>query len=390
MGSSGKKKLLSVFGTRPEAIKMAPLVNALAHEAAFDSRVCVTAQHREMLDQVLALFEITPDHDLNLMRPNQTLTDITVNVLQGLQTVLDAETPDMVLVHGDTTTTFATSLACYYRNIPVAHVEAGLRTYDCWNPFPEELNRIVTDSVSKLHFAPTETARENLLRLGVKDDSIAVTGNSVIDALHYTLAHTSAGEALPFLAGNAPLILATLHRRENFGERLKTICRALVALLERFPAYELVIPVHPNPNVKATVHGILGETSPVHNRVHLITPQDYAPFCHLMQRAHLIMTDSGGVQEEAPALGKPVLVFRDETERPEAVVMGTVKLVGAYADKILTEASALLGDPLAYQAMAQAVNPYGDGQAVPRMVARLKQFFDMSAPTPVSTARTAH
>lgn len=386
---SGRKKLLSVFGTRPEAIKMAPLVNALAHENVFDSRVCVTAQHREMLDQVLALFEITPDHDLNLMRPNQTLTDITVNVLQGLQPVLDAEQPDMVLVHGDTTTTFATSLACYYRNIPVAHVEAGLRTYDCWNPFPEELNRIVTDSVSALHFAPTETARENLLRLGVKDDSIAVTGNSVIDALHYTLAHTSAGDALPFLAGDAPMILATLHRRENFGERLETICQALVTLLERFPAYELVIPVHPNPNVKETVHSILGETSPVRDRVHLIAPQDYAPFCHLMQRAHLIMTDSGGVQEEAPALGKPVLVFRDETERPEAVVMGTVKLVGADADKILAEASALLGDPLSYQAMAQAVNPYGDGQAVPRMVARLKQFFNLPILPPVGAASAA-
>ncbi|MFM7469347.1 MAG: non-hydrolyzing UDP-N-acetylglucosamine 2-epimerase [Vampirovibrionales bacterium] len=362
-------RILSVFGTRPEAIKMAPLVNALARHPSFDAKVCVTAQHREMLDQVLDLFGIRPDIDLNLMRANQTLTDITVGVLTGMQRVLLEWQPDMVLVHGDTTTTLATSLACYYNKIPVGHVEAGLRTYDCWNPYPEELNRIVSDSVSTLHFAPTPTAQENLIRLGVQPERITVTGNTVIDALFYTLAHTKAPRHQRTLVGDAPYWLVTLHRRENFGERLTTICHALLELLMKYPDRHLVLPVHPNPQVKTTVEAILGHPSlPIAARIHLLAPQDYAPFCHWMKHAELILTDSGGVQEEAPSLGKPVLVFRDETERPEAVTMGTVKLVGADQHCIHEVVSTLLDTPERYQAMAQAVNPYGTGHAVPMIL----------------------
>jgi UDP-N-acetylglucosamine 2-epimerase (non-hydrolysing) len=361
---------------------MAPVVHALAQcPDEFDAKVCVTAQHRQMLDQVLDLFQIRPDYDLNLMKPNQDLFQITTNVLLGMKDVLEAEKPDVVLVHGDTTTTMAATLAAFYLKIPVGHVEAGLRTWDKYYPFPEEINRVVTDSIAELYFTPTEGSRQNLLKCGVPAEKIFLTGNTVIDALFYTLEKTRTAQIktdgaaqnrdLPVsLDENRRLILVTVHRRENFGQPMAEICRALRALVEQHDDVEMVIPVHPNPNVRGVVHDALGALP----RVHLIEPQDYEPFCRLMERSNLILTDSGGVQEEAPSLSKPVLVLRDETERPEAVAMGTVKLVGPHYERIMTEATRLLTDSAAYQQMARAANPYGDGKASERIVQALREF----------------
>lgn len=372
MSKNDKLKVLTVFGTRPEAIKMAPVVNALAEcPQEFDSVVCVTAQHREMLDQVLDLFQIKPNHDLNLMKPNQDLFQITTNVLLGMKEVLEVEKPDVVLVHGDTTTTMATSLAAFYKQIPVGHVEAGLRTWDKYYPFPEEINRVVTDSVAALYFAPTEGSRQNLLKTGVRDSQIFMTGNTVIDALFYTLHKPNRNGHLPItLDDQKRLILVTVHRRENFGEPMQEICRALKEVVETNPDVEMVIPVHPNPNVRNVVQQTLGSAG----RIHLIDPLDYEPFCRLMERANIILTDSGGIQEEAPSLRKPVLVLRDETERPEAVEMGTVKLIGPHYERILLETRRLLNDESAYQSMSRASNPYGDGQASKRILDALRQF----------------
>jgi UDP-N-acetylglucosamine 2-epimerase (non-hydrolysing) len=370
MSLNKKIKVMTVFGTRPEAIKMAPVVQALAaHHDEFESIVCVTAQHRQMLDQVLHLFNIQPHYDLDLMKPNQDLFQITTAVLNGMKSVLEKEQPDIVLVHGDTTTTMATSLACFYLKVPVGHVEAGLRTFDMHYPFPEEMNRVVTDSVASLFFPPTERSKQNLLKAGAKESNIFLTGNTVIDALFYTLKQSN--QALPVqLDPSKRLILVTTHRRENFGEPLREVCKALRDIVNAYPDIELVLPVHPNPNVGQAVREFLGNLP----RVQLIEPLEYEPFCRLMEKATLILTDSGGIQEEAPSLSKPVLVLRDETERPEAVEMGTVKLVGPHYDRIMAETKALLDDPKAYQAMAQAANPYGDGKASERILDALRRF----------------
>jgi UDP-N-acetylglucosamine 2-epimerase (non-hydrolysing) len=378
------KKILSVFGTRPEAIKMAPVIKELTkYPDQFQSLVCVTAQHREMLDQVLSLFEITPDYDLNIMRPGQDLFDITCSVLQGLKFVFQKERPDMVLLHGDTSTTLAGALAAYYCKIPVCHVEAGLRTFKKFAPFPEEVNRKVTGTLADLHFAPTETAKQNLLREGVDEGTIFVTGNTVIDALYLAIESLKAkdnscklseqlffqypGLKQAFSAGRR-IILVTGHRRENFGAGFESICHALKQLVSVFTDVEIVYPVHLNPNVQEPVTRILGNIQ----RVHLIDPQEYLPFVYLMERSYLILTDSGGVQEEAPSLGKPVLVMRDTTERPEAVDAGTVKLVGTDYDSIVKNVSILLNNEHEYIRMAQALNPYGDGNASSRIVSVLK------------------
>lgn len=365
-------KVMLVFGTRPEAIKMAPVVNALKASGRFNVQVCVTAQHREMLDQVLSLFKITPDDDLNVMKPNQDLFDVTANVLLGMKAVLERRQPDVVLVHGDTTTTFATSLACFYKRIPVGHVEAGLRTFNMAYPFPEEFNRWATDAVTELYFCPTEQSAKHITQCLPQAKHVHVTGNTVIDALQYTLDHSDI--ALPVtINDDQRLILATVHRRENFGQPLHNICQALVTLVENHPDTVLVLPVHPNPNVGETVRKTLGH----HERIQLIDPLDYPTFCHLMAKSTLILTDSGGVQEEAPSLGKPVLVLRDETERPEAVTMGTVKLVGPHKNKIIAEANTLLTDASAYNTMANQVNPYGDGLASQRIVDILTAYFNI-------------
>jgi UDP-N-acetylglucosamine 2-epimerase (non-hydrolysing) len=369
------KKVLIVFGTRPEAIKMAPVVKGLQAAApAIQTVVCVTAQHRQMLDQVLKLFDIVPEHDLNIMKPGQDLFDITGNILSGLKNVLATEKPDLVLVHGDTTTTFATSLAAYYAGVPVGHVEAGLRTGNKRAPFPEEINRKLTGAIADLHFAPTEAARNNLLREGVDPATIHVTGNTVIDALLATTMRLGSqpelnarfDEQFNFLDASKRLILVTGHRRENFGEGFQNICLALADIASNAPDVEVLYPVHMNPNVRQPVADILAARKLAN--VHLIDPVDYLPFVYLMNRAHIIITDSGGVQEEAPSLGKPVLVMRDTTERPEAVVAGTVKLVGTSREAIFRECLNLLNNPADYQRMSQAHNPYGDGQAVGRIV----------------------
>ncbi len=360
--------VLLVFGTRPEAIKMAPVHRALAQDPRFRVRVCVTAQHREMLDQVLELFGIEPEYDLDLMRPGQDLSAITGSVLEGLKGVLEEAAPDYVLVHGDTTTTMAASLAAYYARVPVGHVEAGLRTGDIYSPWPEEMNRRLTGSIATLHFAPTEAARANLLREGVDDARIAVTGNTVIDALLTMVERARAGgegefsERFEGIDLDRRLVLVTGHRRENFGGGFERICEAL-AELSRTPDVEIVYPVHLNPNVQEPVHRILGSLP----NVHLIAPQEYLPFLFLMDRAHLIITDSGGIQEEAPSLGKPVLVMRDTTERPEAVEAGTVRLVGTDAKVIVDAARTLLEDEDEYRSMSFAHNPYGDGAASQRI-----------------------
>lgn len=362
-------KVLSVFGTRPEAIKMAPVVKDLAQAQTIDARVAVTAQHREMLDQVLHLFEIQPEYDLNIMKPGQGLTEITSAVLSGLKPVLENFAPDLVLVHGDTTTTLAASLAAYYQRIPVGHVEAGLRTGNTYSPWPEEVNRKVAGAIARLHFAPTDRSRSNLLAENVPGSHIHVTGNTVIDALLDVVRKLSTDDQksaeFDFAFGIDPskrLVLVTGHRRESFGSGFERICDAL-AQLSRRSDIQIIYPVHLNPNVKGPVEKHLGKAA----NVSLIAPQDYLPFVHLMRRADVILTDSGGVQEEAPSLGKPVLVMRDTTERPEAVDAGTVKLVGTDVDLIVSEVSRLLDDPSAYDAMARAHNPYGDGLAAGRI-----------------------
>ncbi|TAN42051.1 MAG: UDP-N-acetylglucosamine 2-epimerase (non-hydrolyzing) [Nitrospirae bacterium] len=371
------KKILSVFGTRPEAIKMAPVIMELKkYPEIFYSRVCVTAQHREMLDQVLRLFEITPDYDLDIMGQSQSLTEITCKVLQGLEPVLDEFQPDILLVHGDTTTTLAASLAAYYKKIAVGHVEAGLRTDNIYAPWPEEINRRVADSISNWHFAPTEQAKQNLLKSGIGAKSILVTGNTIIDALHYVSGKLRSDGMLQseiaghfnFLDPLKRLILVTGHRRENFGDGFESICTALKTIVETHEDVEIVYPVHLNPNVLEPVTRILSGNK----RIHLIPPQEYLSFIYLMERSYLILTDSGGVQEEAPSLGKPVLVMRDTTERPEAVEAGTVKLVGTDTEKIIKEVSILLTDTSAYELMSKAHNPYGDGKAARRIVEVLR------------------
>ena len=367
-----KKKVLTVFGTRPEAIKMAPLVHALSSDERFEAKCCVTAQHREMLDQVLELFEINPDYDLDIMRTGQSLNDVTARVLLELKPILQEFQPDVVLVHGDTATTFAASLAAYYEQIPVGHVEAGLRTGNIYSPWPEEANRRLTGAITQYHFAPTETSQNNLLKESFDKENISVTGNTVIDALLMIKAKIDRDEALqlhlseqfPFLQDDKKLILVTGHRRESFGGGFERICEALASTAKKQPNVQIVYPMHLNPNVREPVNRMLAGIS----NVHLIEPQQYLQFIYLMNRAHIILTDSGGIQEEAPSLGKPVLVMRDTTERPEALEAGTVKLVGTNIDRIVVGLSTLLQDERAYQEMSFAHNPYGDGKACQRIL----------------------
>lgn len=365
-------KIVTVFGTRPEAIKMAPLVKALAEADGIESNVCVTAQHRQMLDQVLELFDIRPEYDLDIMKPGQTLSGITSEILLRLDPVLQDCKPDLLLVHGDTSTTFAASLAAYYRQIGVGHVEAGLRTGNMYSPWPEEGNRRLTGVLARLHFAPTKQSRVNLLREGVDDEHIHVTGNTVIDALQMTRRSIestaslkeSLGGKFPFLRDEARLVLITGHRRENFGDGFERICLAISDLSREFPDADFVYPVHLNPQVREPVNRILRGLG----NVHLVDPQDYLPFVFLMMRSHLILTDSGGIQEEAPSLSKPVLVMRDTTERPEAVEAGTARLVGTQREKIVAGVRELMLSEVAYEKMAQAHNPYGDGHACERIL----------------------
>ncbi len=376
-------KVLSIFGTRPEAIKMAPVVKKLeTHPEEITSHVCVTAQHREMLDQVLDLFGIAPDYDLDLMEDDQSLSDITARVFTGLDPVIEQEQPDWVLVQGDTTTVMAASLVAFYHQVKVGHVEAGLRTHDKWQPFPEEINRKVAGAVADAHFAPTATARDNLLREGVAPETVHITGNPVIDALHWVAEQppTSEVEALlrriwvpvdakrtlpQHLCTSAPrLILVTAHRRENFGEPLEHICQALLDIVRQYDDVHVVYPVHLNPNVQEPVYRLLGN----HAQITLLPPLDYLPLVHLMKRSRIVLTDSGGIQEEAPGLGKPVLVLREKTERPEAVEAGTVRLVGTDRERIVRETMLLLDDSEKYVNIARAVNPYGDGRAAERIV----------------------
>lgn len=359
-----KLKVMSVFGTRPEAIKMAPVVLELKKYSHIESVVAVTAQHREMLDQVLKLFNIQPDFDLNIMSEGQTLFDITSRALLGLDKVLTAANPDVVLVHGDTTTTFAGALAAYYHQIEVGHVEAGLRTQNKFSPYPEEMNRRLTGALADLNFAPTSTAKENLLREGVDANKIFVTGNTVIDALYQTV---RADFEFKHVDLTKKVILVTTHRRENLGEPMRQVYKALKSIVEEFPDVEIIFPVHKNPKVREVVNEELGKL----DRVCLIDPLDYEPFANLMNKATLILTDSGGVQEEAPALGKPVLVLRDTTERPEAVDAGTVKLIGTNQDTVYESAKILLTNPAEYKKMAEARSPYGDGHAAERIVKAL-------------------
>lgn len=366
--AAAKLKIMTVFGTRPEAIKMAPVVMEMArHPEEIVPLVAVTAQHREMLDQVLRLFHIVPDYDLDIMAAGQTLFDITARALKGLDEVLTKEKPDLVLVHGDTTTTFAGALAAYYHQTAVGHVEAGLRTYNKYSPFPEEMNRHLTGAIADLHFAPTATSAANLRAEHVPEKDIFITGNTVIDALHHTV-QEEFGFADDALSGidyaNRRVVLVTTHRRENLGEPMRHVYKAMKRLVDEIPDIEIVFPVHKNPKVREVVDEELGGAA----RVHLIEPLDYEPFANLMHRATLVLTDSGGVQEEAPALGKPVLVLRDTTERPEAVDAGTVLLVGTEEERVYAEAKKLLTDEASYARMAEAKSPYGDGEAARRIV----------------------
>ena len=376
-----KKKILLVFGTRPEAIKLAPLIKELGrHTDRFDTRVCITAQHREMLDQVLSLFSIRVDYDLNLMKPNQDLFEVTTGVLAGMRSVLREYTPDLVLVHGDTTTTMTASLAAFYCQIDVGHVEAGLRTNDIYSPYPEEINRQLTSRITKYHFAPTDTSRKNLISEGIDSEQVYVTGNTVIDALLLTHdritsdTHSESNlnikfqEQLGFDIAKTDFVLITGHRRENFGDGMESICRAIRELAEKYGSYHFVYPVHMNPNVRKPVEKLLSDTG----NIHLIEPLDYEPFIYLMANSTIILTDSGGIQEEAPSLGKPVLVMRDTTERPEAIEAGTVRLVGTNQGTIVRETTRLIENESDYQRMARAHNPYGDGMASKRIVAALK------------------
>ena len=365
-----KIKVMTVFGTRPEAIKMAPLVKELEKDGeTFESIVCVTAQHRQMLDQVLNLFDIKPDFDLDIMKENQNLWTLTSDVLLKMKAVYEQAKPDVVLVHGDTTTSMAAALSAFYAQIPVGHVEAGLRTFDKYYPFPEEINRVFADAVCTYHFAPTETSCENLRKSSIPETHIYKTGNTVIDALLYTVDNHNT--ELPDLNLDPKLktILLTSHRRENFGEPIRQICNAVLELVEKNKDIQVVYPVHLNPNVQKPVRELLSGNE----RIHLIAPLDYAPFASLMKKAHIIMSDSGGVQEEAPSLGKPVLVLRTTTERPEAVEYGTVKLVGTDREKIVDEVQNLLDNPDEYKKMSEAINPYGDGLASKRIVELLKK-----------------
>lgn len=365
-----KIRVLTVFGTRPEAIKMAPLVKELEKQPeVFESIVCVTAQHRQMLDQVLKLFNITPDFDLNIMKPNQDLWTITSDVLLLMKDVFEKSKPDIVLVHGDTTTSMAAALSAFYAKIPVGHVEAGLRTFDKYYPFPEEINRVFADAVCTYHFAPTDTSVENLVKSAIPKDHIYKTGNTVIDALLHTVENNKADLSYIGLNPGLKTILLTSHRRENFGEPIKNICRAVLEIVEKNKDIQVVYPVHLNPNVQKPVKELLGGK----DRIHLIEPMEYAPFSTLMKESHIIMTDSGGVQEEAPSLGKPVLVLRSTTERPEAVEYGTVKLVGTDTRAIVSQVQKLLDDEAEYRKMSEAVNPYGDGLASKRIVEILKK-----------------
>lgn len=366
------KRILTVFGTRPEAIKMAPLVHALNNDERFDARCCVTAQHREMLDQVLDLFQITPDYDLNIMKAGQTLSDVTSRILIELKPVLEEFKPDVVLVHGDTATTFATALAAYYEQIAVGHVEAGLRTGNIYSPWPEEANRKLTGCLTTYHFAPTESSKSNLLKENIDNNNLYVTGNTVIDALMLIKQRIETDADLnatlkaqfPFIDQNKKLILVTGHRRESFGGGFERICSSLADIAKSHPDCQIVYPVHLNPNVQEPVNRLLKGI----DNIHLIEPQQYLPFVYLMDKAHVILTDSGGIQEEAPSLGKPVLVMRETTERPEAVDAGTVKLVGTNVELITKEMSQLLTDEDAYNQMSRAHNPYGDGKACERIL----------------------
>jgi UDP-N-acetylglucosamine 2-epimerase (non-hydrolysing) len=367
--SSAQVRVLCIVGTRPEAVKMAPVILALRREPWAAVRVLATAQHRQMLDQVLRVFAITPDLDLDIMEPNQTLPTLTARLLTSLDASLAQEQPDVVLVQGDTTTVLATALACFYRRVPCGHVEAGLRTRDFANPYPEEMNRVVAGRLATLHFSPTEEARRNLLADGIADSIIHVTGNTVIDALLDVASRPAdVGVALD---SSKRLLLVTAHRRESFGEPLLELCRALLTLADRHQDIQILYPVHLNPNVADVVRAQLG----THPRIVLCPPLDYAPFVAALKRSYLVLTDSGGVQEEAPALAKPVLVLRDETERPEAVGAGVVKIVGMHADRIVEETDRLLTDAAAYAAMARGVSPYGDGHAAQRIVGILRAAF---------------
>lgn len=366
-----RKKVLIVFGTRPEAIKMAPLVHVLSDDTRFEARTCVTGQHREMLDQVLELFQINPEYDLNIMQPGQTLGQVTSRILVGLDEVLESFSPDVVLVHGDTATTFAASLAAYYKQIPVGHVEAGLRTGNIYSPWPEEANRKLTGCLTRFHFAPTEASKQNLLSEGYPSSHIEITGNTVIDALLMIKKRLdedvplkdSLTSSFQMLDLNKMLVLVTGHRRESFGGGFERICKALQQVARKHPDCQIVYPVHLNPQVQEPVNRLLNDVG----NIHLIEPQQYLPFVYLMSRAHVILTDSGGIQEEAPSLGKPVLVMRDTTERPEAVDAGTVKLVGTNVEKIVSSLDVLLTDDSEYKKMSMAHNPYGDGAACQRI-----------------------
>lgn len=369
------KKIMLVFGTRPEAIKMAPLVKAIEQAEGLEALVVVTAQHREMLDQVLALFEITPSYDLNLMKPGQGLTDITAGVLRGIERIVIKEKPDLILVHGDTTTTFAGALAAFYQQVPIGHVEAGLRSGNMLSPFPEEANRRLTGVLTTCHFAPTPQAKKNLLQEGVGEEDVFVTGNTVIDALKMTVEddYTFEDEALQaLLAFEGRKVLLTTHRRENLGQPMVNIFRAIRKLHDTFEDTHYYFPVHKNPKVRALAKEALEDLE----RVHMIEPLDYAPFVNLINRMDLVLTDSGGLQEEAPALGKPVLVLRENTERPEAVDAGTVQLVGNDTERIFETVYKLFTDDVAYKAMEHAVNPYGDGNACQRIVQGIQYFFE--------------
>ncbi|NWO06531.1 MAG: UDP-N-acetylglucosamine 2-epimerase (non-hydrolyzing) [Alteromonadaceae bacterium] len=370
-------KILFVFGTRPEAIKMGPLVSAMAKDSNFEVKIAVTAQHREMLDQVLKLFGIAPDYDLDIMRSGQDLYDVTTKILLGLRTVLRDFQPDLVLVHGDTTTCFTASLAAFYEQVKIGHVEAGLRTGNLYSPWPEEANRKLTSVLTDIHFAPTQRAKDNLVSEGVDESKIFVTGNTVIDALFSIKnkvlkngdSKASLDQSFDFIDNSKKLILVTGHRRESFGDGFERICAALKEIAEEYSDVQIVYPVHLNPNVEKPVNRLLGGL----DNVFLIPPQDYLPFVYLMNSSYLILTDSGGVQEEAPSLGKPVLVMRDTTERPEAVAAGTVELVGTDSKRIVEQVSRLLNDAFEYEKMTRAHNPYGDGKAVSRIISILKK-----------------
>ena len=380
------KKIMLVFGTRPEAIKMAPLIKELQkYPEKFETVICVTGQHRQMLDQVLHLFDIQPDYDLNIMKAGQDLYDVTARVLTGMRDVLEEAKPDAVLVHGDTTTSTAAALASFYKQIPVGHVEAGLRTHDLYSPWPEELNRQITGRIAAYHFSPTELSRSNLLQENVADNKIFVTGNTVIDALHMVTQKLKSSDSMQMdltaqligagydvnrLQSGRKLVLITGHRRENFGDGFLSMCSAIRHLNGKYPDVDFVYPMHLNPNVRKPISEVFGAEPP--SNMFFIEPLDYLPFVFLMEKSTIVLTDSGGIQEEAPGLGKPVLVMRDTTERPEALKAGTVKLVGTDFDKIVSEVSLLLDDPVHYNAMSQAVNPYGDGMACPRILEALR------------------